>query len=192
MSFENFKEIIREKLDDYRYNHSVCVANEAERLAKLYNADVNKAYLAGLLHDITKNYSSLEHLKIFEKFDIILTNSEKKAEKLWHAISGAIYVQKELNIQDSDIIGAIRYHTTAKAGMSKLEKIVYLADFTSADRTYPDVSVMRSLVDVSLEKAMQYSLNYTINSLKDKCLAPHPDTVAAYNEICQILSVKEI
>ena len=67
--------------------------------------------------------------------------------------------------------------------MTLFEKIIYLADFTSADRNYPDVSVMRKLVDKSIKDAMLYSLNYTINDLKEKNKAVHPDTLAAYNEI---------
>ena len=191
MNFEKYKQIMREKLDDYRFNHSLCVAEEAVRLSKLYGETEENAYLAGLLHDITKNYSADEHLKIFEKFDIILTESEKSSEKLWHAISGSAYAKNVLNITNLDVINAIKYHTTARANMSLLEKIVYLADFTSADRNYPDVNVMRNLVDISIEKAMQYSLSYTINSLKEKGLMPHPDTIAAYNEINTKLRFKE-
>ena len=191
MNFEKYKQIIREKLDDYRFNHSLCVAEEAVRLSKLYGANQKNAYLAGLLHDITKNFSADEHLKIFEMFDIILTESEKSSEKLWHAISGSAYAKNELNITNLDVINAIRYHTTARENMSLLEKIVYLADFTSTDRNYPDVNVMRNLVDISIEKAMQYSLSYTINSLKEKGLMPHPDTIAAYNEINTKLRFKE-
>lgn len=183
MDFNSYKQIIRERLDDYRYNHSICVAEEARRLALIYNIDVDKAYLAGLLHDITKNFSAEEHLKIFSRFDIILTDIEKSSEKLWHAISGAAYVNNILKVNDNDIVSAIRYHTTAKNNMTLFEKIIYLADFTSADRNYPDVSVMRKLVDKSIKDAMLYSLNYTINDLKDKNKAVHPDTLAAYNEI---------
>ena len=183
MDFNSYKQIIREKLDDYRYNHSICVADEARRLALIYNIDADKAYLAGLLHDITKNFSTEEHLKNFSRFDIILTDIEKSSEKLWHAISGAAYVNNILKVNDNDIVSAIRYHTTAKNNMTLFEKIIYLADFTSADRNYPDVSVMRKLVYKSIKDAMLYSLNYTINDLKEKNKAVHPDTLAAYNEI---------
>ncbi len=183
MNFDNYKIIIREMLDDYRYNHSICVAEEAKRLALLYNVDADDAYLAGLLHDITKNLKSEEHLQIFGKFDIMLTDIEKESEKLWHAISGAAYVKNVLNIYDENIVSAIRYHTTAKTNMTLFEKIIYLADFTSADRDYPDVSVMRKLVDTSIKDAMLYSLNYTINDLKSKNRVVHPDTLSAYKEI---------
>ncbi|MBE6781425.1 MAG: HD domain-containing protein [Ruminococcaceae bacterium] len=192
MTLEDYKKIIRENLDDYRYYHSLCVADEAKRLAIKYGENQEKAFLAGLLHDITKNYSKEEHLKVFERFDIILTEQERNSEKLWHAITGSAYVKHILFIDDNDIISAIRYHTTARKNMSLLEKIVYLADFTSADRKYPDVDIMRQLVDISLEKAMEYSLKYTIKSLKTKGFVPHSDTMSAYYEITQKLKSEEI
>ena len=183
MKYEQYLAIIREKLDDFRYNHSICVAKEAQRLAEKYGVDSKKAYLAGLLHDITKNSSENEHLNLFSRFDIILSDIEKKSPKLWHAISGATYCEKELGITDMDIISAIRYHTTARKEMSLLEKVIYLADFTSADRDYSDVDVMRKLVDEDISKAMIYSLTYTINDLTSRGLCVHPDTMEAYNEI---------
>lgn len=183
MDVNGLKIILRDKLDDYRYNHSLCVAEEAKRLALRYNEDSCKVYIAGLLHDITKNDSESEHLRNFERFGIILSDIEKGSQKLWHAISGAAYVNKVLNVSDADIVTAIRYHTTARANMSLMEKIIYLADFTSADRNYSDVDVMRKLVDISFDKAMIYSLSYTIKNLVSKGCPIHPDTLSAYNEL---------
>ncbi len=183
MNFEKYKAIIREKLDDYRFNHSLCVAQEAQRLAILYGEDPEDVYLAGLLHDITKNFSLDEHLNIFGKFGIILTDIEKSSIPVWHGISASIYVKNILNINNEKIISAIRYHTTGKSNMTLFEKLIYLADFTSADRNYPNVEVMRSLVNSNIEDAMLYSLKYTITDLVSKNRAIHPDTLNAYNEI---------
>ena len=183
MNFDSYKSIIRDLLDDYRYNHSLCVAEEAKRLAILYNEDVENAYLAGLLHDITKNFTIDEHLNIFSKFDIILSDVEKRSIPIWHGISASAYVKHILGINEEKIISAIRYHTTAKSNMSLFEKLIYLADYTSADRNYPDVDVMRRLVNESIEEAMLYSLKYTIKDLISKDRAVHPDTLNAYNEI---------
>lgn len=183
MNFDEYKAIIREKLDDYRYNHSLCVANEAERLAVLYGENTDDAYLAGLLHDITKNFSINEHLNIFEEFGIMLSDIEKSSVPVWHGISASVYVKNILNIQNENIVSAIRYHTTGKSNMTLFEKLIYLADFTSADRNYPDVDVMRSLVNSSIDEAMLYSLKYTITDLVNKNRAIHPDTLNAYNEI---------
>ncbi|MBO7519356.1 MAG: bis(5'-nucleosyl)-tetraphosphatase (symmetrical) YqeK [Clostridia bacterium] len=180
---DEYKTLLKSRLTEKRYLHSLAVADEAKRLAALYGADQSKAYLAGLLHDITKNSSIAEHFSIFSTFSIKLTEVEKSAEKLWHAISGSAYIEHFLGIDDKEIISAIRYHTTAKAGMSKLETVLYLADFTSADRNYDDVDVMRSLVDKSADEALTYALSYTINELLGKNAPIHPDTVSAYNEV---------
>ncbi len=183
MDTQKLKELLESRLTEKRYYHSLCVADEAKRLAEKYGADADKAYLAGLLHDVTKNSSVNEHLNIFNDSAIILTDIEQNALKLWHAISGAAYVENVLNIKDKDIISAIRYHTTARENMSLFEKVLYIADFTSKDRDYDDVEVMRNLSNESLEKAMEYALNYTIRELCDKKAAIHPDTLKAYNQL---------
>ncbi len=183
MNEAEYRKILQERLTPKRYNHSLEVAKEAKRLAIKYNCDAEKAYLAGLLHDITKNTPDEKQLQIMRDFDIILSDVEFGAKKLWHAITGAAYVQNVLKIDDSEIISAIRFHTTAKEDMSLLEKVLYLADFTSADRDYDDVDVMRSLVDISLQDALKYALCYTMKDLVNRDLPVHPDTLKAYNQI---------
>lgn len=180
--YTEYKKILQERLTPKRYHHSLCVADEAVRLAKKYGGDTEKAYLAGLLHDITKNASEEEHLHIFREFDIMLNDVEKNAEKLWHAISGAAYIEHILGINDTEIITAVRYHTTARKNMTQLEKILYLADFTSADRDYDDVDIMRQKLEISMEDALRYALSYTINDLVSRDKPLHLDTVEAYNE----------
>ena len=179
--YENYKVILKARLSDKRYYHSLCVADEAKRLAEKYGGDSDKAYLSGLLHDITKNDSESQHLQYFSNFGIILNDIEKNAEKLWHALSGSGYVEHILGIKDTEILDAIKYHTTAKPNMSLLCKILYLADFTSRDRDYPDVDVIRKLVDESLESGLIYALQYSICDLVERQKAVHLDTLNAYN-----------
>ena len=122
----DYKAIIRALMGDYRFDHSVNVAAEAVELAKLYGEDEEKAYTAGILHDITKEIPKDEQLKIIADGGILLDDVQKNAPKLWHSISGSVYIQTELGITDSDIINAVRYHTTGRANMSLLEKIIYI------------------------------------------------------------------
>lgn len=187
--YDEYKEILSKRLDKDRYYHSLCVADEALRLAEKYGGDTEKCYLAGLLHDITKNATTEEHLQMFESFGIMLSVIEKNAMKLWHAISGTAYIENFLEIKDAEILDAIRYHTTAKADMSLTAKILYLADFTSKDRNYPDVNIMRRLVDKSLNEAFVYALKYSIIDLTERLKAIHPDTVAAFNQV--VLNLEE-
>lgn len=180
---DQFVEIIRGRLTPARFHHSLEVAKEARRLAGKYGADPAKAYTAGLLHDILKDAAGDAQLQILKDFDILQDDIEKQAKKLWHAHSGAVFIRHVLGVQDEDILAAVRYHTTARAGMSLLEKVLYLADFTSADRDYPDVDEMRRQVDIGIEPAMEYALCYSIRDLVDMKKAIHPDTLAAYNEV---------
>jgi len=182
LSYDDIKKLLEKRLNEKRYYHSLCVADEAKRLALKYGGNTEKCYLAGLLHDITKNASKEEHLQIFETFGIILTDIEKNAQKLWHAMTGEAYIKYVLNIDDDELLDAVRYHTTAKADMSLTSKILYLADFTSSDRDYEDVDEIRRLVDISLDDAFIYALQYSIIDLVSQNKAVHPDTVAAFNE----------
>ena len=186
---EEYKELLEKRLNKGRYYHSLCVADEAKRLAEKYGGNEEKCYLAGLLHDITKNSTPEEHLEIFKSNNISLSQIEMSAEKLWHAVSGALYIESNLGIEDNEILDAVRYHTTAKADMSLTAKILYLADFTSKDRNYPDVNIIRNLVDKSLEEAFIYSLKYSIIDLTERSKAIHPDTVDAFNEA--VLSLED-
>lgn len=180
---EEYKLLLQSRLNDKRYHHSLCVANEAVRLAEKYGANKEKAYIAGLLHDITKNAPAEEHLHIFDSFGIMLNGIEQNAEKLWHAISGAAFVEHLLGITDQEIIDAIRYHTTARGNMTLLDKILYLADFTSEDRDYDDVDTMRNLVEKSMQESLLYALSYSIKDLVSNGKALHLDTINAYNDI---------
>lgn len=186
---EQFKDIIRARLTPQRYEHSLAVAAEAKRLALKWGADPDKAYTAGLLHDILKNTKSQLQLQILQDFDILLDTVEEKTPKLWHAKCGAAFIERVLGIDDKEILTAVRYHTTGRAGMGALERVLFLADFTSADRDYDDVDVMRRLVDEDPDEAMMYALGYTIRELTEKNAPIHPDTIGAYNEVALKRSV---
>ena len=178
------RQLLRSKLDDYRYVHSLGVADSARQLARLYGANEEKAYFAGLVHDIMKNASKEEQLDIMSAGGINLTLVEKNNPALWHGIAGECYLRLNMGITDPEILGSVRYHTTGKAGMTLLEKIIYIADYISAERNYPDVDVMRDLaLNHSLEEAALYSLKYTFNKMTKLQGIIHPDSVEYYNEL---------
>lgn len=186
----DIKKLLKEKLDDYRFLHSLNVAESAAMLALMYGGDEEKAYFAGLVHDIMKNATKEEQLQIMEKGGIILSRTEKNNPKLWHAMAGECYLRTETGITDNEILSAVRYHTTGKAGMSLLDKIVYIADYISAERDYSDVDVMRQLaVTKDLDEAALYALKYSFVSLSEKEKLIHPDSVEYYNEL--IIKVKK-
>jgi nicotinate-nucleotide adenylyltransferase len=180
---EPYIQAIKSRLSNNKFRHSLNVAKEAKRLAKKYGADPQKAEIAGILHDIFKEEKTEKHLQIIERFGIILTNIERKNFKLWHAITGSAYVKFVLKIDDLEIYNAIRYHTSARGGMSLLEKVVFVADFTSKDRNYSEVNRIRADANISLEKAMKSGLKYTIRELLSSNLPIDPGCLAAYNDI---------
>lgn len=183
MNLDEYKNLIKSKMSEHRFVHSVNVSKEARMLAKIYGADAEKAAIAGILHDITKEMPVEEQLKIITDSGIILDNVQKNAPKLWHGISGSIYIKENLDINDADILNAIRYHTTGRSGMSLLEKIIFVADFTSQERTYKGVSTMRKKSRKTLDEAMLYGFKFTFSDLSKRELAIHPDELACYNEI---------
>ncbi|MBQ8029768.1 MAG: bis(5'-nucleosyl)-tetraphosphatase (symmetrical) YqeK [Clostridia bacterium] len=180
---DEFKSLLKERLKEERYFHSLCVADSARELARQYGYNEDRAYMAGLLHDVTKNENSENQLQMLSDSAIILSQTEKNNFKLWHSMTAPIYVKKELGIDDEEFLGALRYHTTGKANMSLLEMIVYIADYISAERDYPDVDVMRRLSKESLEKAALYSLKYTLKKLSDGELVIHENSLEFYNDL---------
>lgn len=180
---DEYKRVIRERLSDYRFHHSLCVAESAKQLALRYGADCEKAEVAGILHDVCKEASKAEQLEIINKAGMTITDFEKSKKKFYHQISGAAYAKAVLGIEDEEILGAIRYHTTGRADMTLLEEIVYLADFISADRDYDDIDNIRAETEKGKEHGLLYATKYTINSVVQNNNPLHPDTVSAYNSI---------
>lgn len=182
-NIDELKEIIRERLSDYRYYHSLCVAQSARELAKRYGANEQKAEVAGILHDAMKESGKKEQLEIIKKAGYSLTPLELSNKKFYHQVSGVAFAKSVVGIDDEEILSSIRYHTTGRANMTLMEQIIYLADFISADRDYDDVNVMRAKVDISKEEGLLYSTRYTIVSVINSGKVLHPDTVDAYNWI---------
>lgn len=183
MTNDDYRELIRSRMSERRYVHSLNVAKEAVRLANRYGADPKKAETAGLLHDVTKETPADEQLKIIEASGIILSEVQRVSPKLWHAISGAAFIKMELSVVDPEIVSAIRFHTTGRAQMSILEKVIFVADFTGEERDYDGVELMRKKSNESLEEAMLFGLSFSISDLAKRCLTIDPNTLAAYNQI---------
>ena len=175
--------LLKAKMSKERYHHSLCVSSEAKNLAKHYKEDEDKAEIAGLLHDITKEFSKEEHLKIVNGYKIKLSKVERSTPKLWHAITAPFYVKEMFNIEDEDILNAIRYHTTGKKNMSSLEKIVFLADFVSEDRfkEFSDAKKAKEIAYKNLDQGVLYELVHSVNKLVAKKSLLCLDTVKAYN-----------
>lgn len=179
----NKKEInkyLKEHLNPKRYAHSIGVMETAVKMADIYGADKNKAEIAGLVHDCAKNMSSEELINYANMYNIRVDNILKTSPSLLHGPVGA-YVAKELFNIDQDIFDSIYYHTTGKADMSILTKIIYLADYIEPTRTFPGVEKLRKISFENLNDGLILAFNNTINFVIQKNGLIHCNTIEARN-----------
>ena len=177
-----FMSYIKEALSKKRYVHSRNVADLSRELAELYGEDAEKAYFAGLVHDIAKELPRGEQHALAARSKLAVSPIELSSPPLLHAIAGAQLLYERFGVDDRAVLEAVRYHTVGAAGMSKLAQIVYLADLTSADRTYKDVKKYRKFVHTSLEKGMLEALRFALSDAAAKGNTIPLSTVEAYNE----------
>lgn len=175
--------LAKKMLSEKRFTHSKMVSQAAIKLAKRYGCKTEDAKTAGILHDIMKNKTQGELLNFFEKHGIILDDVELKSPSLWHAYAGAVFAKEDLCIKNKEIISAIKYHTTAKKHMSLFEKIIYVADYISADRAFLGVEKARELAFEDIDLAMLHSLRNVIFRLSQNLSPIHHNSFEAYNEL---------
>jgi nicotinate-nucleotide adenylyltransferase len=176
-------DILNIRLSKKRFTHSLNVAAEAKKLAERYGfKDVDKAYTAGLIHDCCKEIPTEEQLAMVKKSRRNVSEAEKCVPALYHAVAGAYYAETVFGFTDDDFLNAIRYHTTGRADMSEIEKIIYLADLVSADRNYKDVDKMRKLAYRDLDTAMLEGLRFSIIEVAEKGSLLPPQTIEGYNQ----------
>lgn len=174
------KQRLHYTLSPKRFAHTRGVADEAYKLASIYDIDPDTAYLAGLLHDCAKDFSKEETFEKCQKYGVELDEVLKTQPDLIHSFLGAAVAREEYGITDEDILNAIRYHTTGREAMSTLEKIIYLADFFEPNRKpFDGIDTIRALAYSDLDKAMDFALNHTIDYNNKKNRLIHPLSLAA-------------
>lgn len=161
-----------------RYEHTKQVALLSTELSVAYGLNDVDAYVAAMLHDITKEYDLKQQLQIINKSAIItdITN-----ENTLHAITGYLIAKDLFNIENIDILNAIRYHTTGRANMSMLEKIVYVSDACSYDRKYAEVEHLRKLAFEDIDNAVLFCLEFTIKKLIEKRVKIDINSIECFN-----------
>lgn len=170
-------EYIERELTDKRKNHIYAVAEEAVKLSEHYSEDPEKAELAALFHDIFRGKPQAVLDDYIRKFD--LDESYIGNSNLSHSKIAAEIMKNDFGINDKDILNAVSYHTTGRAGMSRLEKIIYIADAIEPGRRYPGVESLRSLAYKDLDMACLESVNRTIDYIQNKGLSLDIDTIKA-------------
>ncbi|EET61538.1 hydrolase, HD family [Marvinbryantia formatexigens DSM 14469] len=166
------KKTLKKYLDAGRFEHTEGVMYTAAALAMRYGEDIEKAQVAGLLHDCAKCMPDAKKVKICQKNGIPMTEAEQKSPFLLHAKVGAYIAQTKYGIEDTEILEAIECHTTGKPAMSQLDKIIFIADYIEPMRTKaPDLADVRKLafkdIDLALFKILSDTLAYLRNSPKN-------------------------
>jgi len=174
---------LREKLPPKRLEHSLNVASSAAQLAHHYRTDEAKAYYAGLAHDICKCTDADEMTQILQQSGYIFLDCEQGSTNLLHGPAGAEFLRQSGLCDDEEILNAVRYHSTGRAGMNLLEKIVFIADLISAERDYPDVDIVRKLAFKDLNKTMYYILQYIVDDLTRKGMPVHPNSIKCLEKL---------
>ena len=188
MTYESYISMSREALlakmetvmPEKRLRHCLGVEKAARELAERFGLDVEKAGLAGLLHDYAKKVSDEEFLALIDKYQL---DSDLKnwGNNVWHGMVGIYKIQEDLGVKDPEILRAIEIHTVGSSTMSELDKVVYVADYIEHNRDFPGVDKARELAQQSLDLAVAYETARTVEHLARKGMPIYPQTLETYN-----------
>lgn len=182
MDIDNIKEKLKMELTPKRYQHTIGVAEVAYDLALIHGYDVDKAYLAGLLHDCAKNISNENLVNICVRNNIKISNIEIKNIQLLHGKVGAFFARTIYGIDDDDILKSIRYHTTGRPEMSMLEKIIIIADYIEPNRKpLPRINLIRQKSFESMDVALVLIIENVLNYLKETNAVIDTISILTYN-----------
>ena len=179
LDFEEIRRKIREDMPR-RAAHVFGCEETAAKLALRWGEDEEKARTAALFHDITKYYSLAQQLNLAEKYCIMEGKDFVSFEPVAHAFTAGELARHEYGLGD-EISDAIRWHTTGRAGMTMLEKIIYLADMIEPSRDFEGVEALRCEAFEDIDRAMIDALAGTIKFTVQKKHSIYPVSVEAYN-----------
>lgn len=165
-NLDELREKVRKFQKSTRYEHTIGVMYTAASLAMRYGADMQRAMLAGLLHDCAKGFTVEEQKLLSGNYGVILTKEELECPELIHAKLGAYLAEKDYGITDEEVLDAIRWHTTGRPNMSLLDKIIYIADYIEPNRNKaPNLHDMRRLAFEDLDQCVYAVLESTLQYL---------------------------
>lgn len=177
--FEQLKELVKSKVSIKRFNHTMAVVDMSIKLAKIYNADIEKCKIAAVLHDICKEMNMEEMKKICkENFSEDLSDEDLENNEILHPFAGAYWIEQNLGISDIEILNAVKNHTLGNKNMSLIEKIVYIADAVEITRNYPDVEKIRELTFKDLECGILFEAEKKEKYLESMGKKSHKNSLA--------------
>ena len=183
MEIKEISEYVKARLDEKRYSHTKRVVKKAKQLAKLYNAPIDKVKIGAYLHDIAKFYKVEDMAELVGNKYPEVNREVYRNGQILHGFAAAEIAERELGIEDTEILDAIRYHTVGKENMSLTAKIVYLADAIEDARDWFGVVKARKLAEKNIDTAIIYELDKKIEYLIKKGSLIHPNTLAFRNDL---------
>ena len=183
MKWKEAKDLVKGRLSEKRYQHTLNVKKMAVKLARRYGVNEEKAALAALLHDAAKEIPKEEMKAWMAQYPQYAEGGESRPIPVWHGVCAAILARTEWGVTDEAVLSAIACHTAGKPGMTKLDKIVYLADMTSKERNWPGVNKLRKLEMKDLDAAMLAALKQTNDFVLSQGKPLDPMSKAAYDDI---------
>ena len=177
---------LRQRLSDARFAHTLGVEQAAVDLAARNGVDAHRAATAALLHDYAKEFPKAELLALAKQFGIAVDPVYRASPGLLHGPVAAWLVERDFGILDAEVLAAIRNHTVGRAGMTTMEKIIYLADMIEPTRDFPGVEALRALARQDLDAGMLAALEQTVRYTMHRRLAVHPQSIEAYNDLLGI------
>ena len=183
MKWKEAKDLVKGRLSEKRYQHTLNVKKMAVKLARRYGVQEEKAALAALLHDAAKEIPKEEMKALMAQYPQYAEGGESRPVPVWHGVCAAILARTEWGVTDEAVLSAIACHTAGKPGMTKLDKVVYLADMTSKERDWPGVNKLRKLEMEDLDAAMLAALKQTNDFVLSQGKPLDPLSKAAYDDI---------
>ena len=183
MKWKEAKDLVKGRLSEKRYQHTLNVKKMAVKLARRYGVQEEKAALAALLHDAAKEIPKEEMKALMAQYPQYAEGGESRPVPVWHGVCAAILARTEWGVTDEAVLSAIACHTAGKPGMTKLDKVVYLADMTSKERDWPGVYKLRKLEMKDLDAAMLAALKQTNDFVLSQGKPLDPMSKAAYDDI---------
>lgn len=181
MSSDSWEEYLSQKLSPVRYRHSLSVAKTARELGKRWGIDPRKCYLAGLLHDIARDYYPERLLREAKAYGIVWEELEYELPVLLHGPVGAAIIREELGISDLEILQAVALHTTGDYPLSPLAKVIFLADYIEPGRKFPEAQIAREAAEGSLDMGVATAIKGILAYLLAEGQAIHPKALQLYN-----------
>lgn len=176
------------KLEDKRYRHVQSVRDMAVELAVKYGANLQKTNLAALLHDCARWMNTRQLFEAVADYQIQLDEFERINSSLLHALIGAELAMDIFSVGDEEILSAVRSHTKGSRSMTLVDKVLFVADFSEPNRTYPEAEAVRSIANQDLNQAVFEVSKFKITDLLDRGKVIHPDTIAVYNGVLREIS----